>query len=140
MKILESRHKKNIGFTLIEVMIVVVVVGILASIALPSYSTYVKKSRRSDAQTALMQVQLAQEKWRANHTSYGSGADLGYPKNSSGEYYSVDIVSATDTAFTAQATSQGAQATDTDCPAANLQITQNGPDLSTAAKRTCWGK
>ncbi|MBK5937990.1 hypothetical protein CCR96_01580 [Halochromatium roseum] len=64
------------GFTLIELMIAVAIVGILAAIAYPSYLDYVRKSRRSDALSALSSTQLAQEKWRANNIAYGTVAEI----------------------------------------------------------------
>ena len=70
-----SYPERKRGFTLIEVMVVVAVVGILAAIAYPSYLSQVRKSRRSEAVQALAQVQQAQERWRANNTTY-NGADL----------------------------------------------------------------
>ena len=60
----------NKGFTLFELIIVVVIIGIMASIAYPSYMDYVKKSRRSDAKAGLLSLQQAQEKFRANCTEY----------------------------------------------------------------------
>lgn len=55
--------KKRAGFTLIELMVVVSVVGILAMIAYPGYRNYVSKSHRSDAQAALMKAAASQEKF-----------------------------------------------------------------------------
>ena len=58
------------GFTLVELMIVVVVIGILASIAYPSYRNYTKQSRRSDAKIALTQAAARQEKYFADCNWY----------------------------------------------------------------------
>lgn len=126
------------GFTLIELLIALVLVAILAAIALPSYQDSVRKSRRSDAVTALTNIQLAQEKYRANNSTYGTLAQLGLSSTSTEGYYTLTITGNSATAFTATATAGGAQASDTAC--ATLVLDQDGPDVSTAAKRACWSR
>ena len=64
------------GFSLMEVMIVVVIIGILAAIAIPSYSGYVTRTRRAEAVTALQTVALYQEKHMAERGQYGTIAQL----------------------------------------------------------------
>ncbi len=70
---------KNKGFTLIELMIVVAIVGILAIIAIPAYTEQVAKSRRAEAMRGLGDLQLRQERWRSNNTTYGTYVNLGSP-------------------------------------------------------------
>jgi len=60
----------NHGFTLIELMIAVVIVGILAAVAYPAYTKYSIQTRRSDAQIALTQAAAAQEKFYSNCGHY----------------------------------------------------------------------
>ena len=57
------RKSVSHGFTLIELMVTVVIIGILAAIAYPSYQNYTKQTRRSDAQIALTQAANQQEKF-----------------------------------------------------------------------------
>ncbi|MEY4588764.1 MAG: hypothetical protein RL497_840, partial [Pseudomonadota bacterium] len=55
--------RKYVGFTLIEVMVTVAIVAILAAIAIPSYSQYVQKTRRTDGQEKLLDMAAQQERW-----------------------------------------------------------------------------
>ena len=64
---LAGRKAGQPGFTIVELTIALVVVGVLASIALPSFMDAIRKSRRSDAFAALSAVQQAQERWRGNN-------------------------------------------------------------------------
>jgi type IV pilus assembly protein PilE len=64
--------KSNKGLTLIELLIVIVVVAILASIAIPMYTNYLQRARRADAKTALEQLRAVQEMFRAERGSYST--------------------------------------------------------------------
>lgn len=63
-------QNKQQGFTLIEMMIVVVIVGILASIALPSYQEHVRRSNRAEGQAFLLDVAARQERYSAQNNEY----------------------------------------------------------------------
>jgi type IV pilus assembly protein PilE len=68
--------KRSQGFTLIELMIVVLVIAVLAGIALSGYQKQVRKSRRAEAKQILADISLRQEKWRSNHATYGTCDDV----------------------------------------------------------------
>ena len=125
----------NKGITLIELLIVILIIGILAAVAIPGYTTYMQRARRADAKTALEHVRAAQEMWRAERGSYATdvGADtaetilqttIGAPPTQVGDYTWAFIVHTTAT-FTAEATpSTTRQASD-----GWLRIDQNGTKL-----------
>jgi type IV pilus assembly protein PilE len=69
---------KQSGFTLIELMITVVIVGVLTAIAVPSYSSYVVKGSRSAAQTQLLQLANLQEKIYLNSSQYSASVTNAY--------------------------------------------------------------
>ena len=87
------RVRRPGGFTLIETMVTVAVAGVLSSVAYPSLEGQVMRARRSDALVALMQAQLAEERFRANNASYGSLADAGVRPTSPAGHYRVQVVS-----------------------------------------------
>ena len=112
------------GFTLIELMVVVMVVAILAAIAIPSYLEQAAKGRRADAMRGVGSMQLALERWRAECFTYADNAgcrdpdgngtdDIPYPSQS-GDYYTFAISGANATAYTITATrtAGGKQAND----------------------------
>ncbi|HPC47288.1 MAG TPA: type IV pilin protein [Deltaproteobacteria bacterium] len=69
-------ERRDRGMTLLEIMLVVVIVGIIAAIAIPSYTGYMTRTRRADAVTALETVALYEEKAFAETNTYRSLADL----------------------------------------------------------------
>ncbi len=117
--------RKN-GFSLIELLIVVVIIGILASIAFPSYTGYLKKARRSDGQGCLLGFANAMDRYYTQNNTYtgaaNGGGDTGAPDASiysnkcpldgSTTYYALTINSSSDIAYTLFATPQGPQTSD----------------------------
>jgi type IV pilus assembly protein PilE len=119
------------GITLIELLVVILIVGILAAIAVPTYTNYIRRARRADAKVVLEQVRAAQEMWRAERGTYAIDAGdtaetilrntMGVPSTTISTFYTWSFTVKTALQFTAQAVPQGTQATD-----GWLQIDQNG--------------
>ena len=98
------RNRK--GFTLIELMIVVAIIGILAAIAIPNFLRFQAKSKQSEARELLSSIYTAEVSYFAEQNTYGPLATVGFTPASSPKYYS-DIMSGltfTTGAFSAEAT------------------------------------
>ena len=92
------------GFTLIELMIVVVVVAIIAAIAVPSYMDSVRKGRRNDGQSAVMEAAHKQEAYYAREASYTTVlADANISANSPDGFYTITIPAADASSYEIQA-------------------------------------
>jgi len=113
------------GFTLIEVMITVAIVGILAAIAYPSYQQYVLRSHRSEGMALLSEAAARMERYYAQNSTYASATPsrLGLPANSANGYYSLSLGNPTATTYNLSATPQNAQAQDTACGTLTLDST-----------------
>jgi len=135
------------GFSLIELMVVVAVVGILSAIAFPAYREYVAKSRRADAQAALVGWAGAMERYFVQSNSYDGAADADgvptmYPSQVPLEggtaSYWLRITSLTDTDFTLAAQPTGSQAADK-CGTLTLDAAgRQGVTGASVAATECW--
>ncbi|KAF7774260.1 type IV pilus assembly protein PilE [Pseudoalteromonas citrea] len=127
------------GFTLIEVMIVVVIVGILASIAYPNYSSYVNRAARADAMVILLDAANRQEQFFVDNRQYTSDlADLGVPTETENGYFTIGVEADT-SSFTVTATADsGPVAGDTEC--STLTINELGLKGNTGSGDAdlCW--
>lgn len=130
MDMLNGSHimKKGIkGFTIIELMIVLIIVAILLALAYPSYIQYVRKATRGEAQQLLMNWSVNQEIWRSNNPQYATIAQMPAPGHDNYDFTISDRTAATYT-LTATAKSGDDQENDkakngTIC---TLTLNQNG--------------
>jgi len=141
-------NSRSRGFTAIELLIAMVIAGILAAIAYPSFRGVVDRSRRADAIGALMLAQLAQERWRANQLAYGNLGDIGVPSTSSAGHYLLVASALTSSGYELLASATGVQQRDAECRHLRLAMAgaqvayASGPDATVAnpsdLNRRCW--
>lgn len=107
----KANRKRDFGFTLIELMIVVGIVAILLALAYPSYTQYVRKANRGDAQQILLNWSINQEIFRSNNPAYAGAAGIPLPTHDKFTF-SHGIDPPTATAYLLQARADGDQAKD----------------------------
>jgi len=137
------------GFTLVELMITVAIVGILAAVAYPAYNASVRKSRRADAKTALVDLAQREERYMSTGNVYSETAtDVGYPAASSfpmqvmsggKSFYTLSVkVGNPATTFTATAAPTGDQVKD-QCGSFTLnEKGVQGVTGGSASAADCW--
>lgn len=128
------------GFTLIELMITVVVIGILAAVAIPNYNEYVRKSRRSDAMSALTTGAQTMERYYTENMTYASAPAALVPSASNGGFYTIAFTVKTASNWTMTATPVATSAQKNDkCGAFSLTSTgvKNVIGASVASSE-CW--
>ena len=111
------------GFTLIELAVVVAIIGILASIAYPNYTEYVRRGHRADAQSILMDISQRQRQYFTDSRSYAADLttlNVSVPATVT-PYYTISVNTGdTPPAFAVTATAIGSQVADGDLSINNL--------------------
>jgi type IV pilus assembly protein PilE len=132
-------HPQARGFGLIESLIALLVAGLLAAIALPSFRAHQLKSHRADATQALQQLQLQQEQYRERHGRYAQSLQQlqGSPTlDSPRGHYRISLTVSGPDAYAAVASAQGAQTRDSDCTTVSLRI--DGALSFQEPRQGCW--
>jgi type IV pilus assembly protein PilE len=130
------QRKRILGFTLIELMIVVGIVAILLALAYPSFAQYVRKAKRGEAQQLLLNWSINQEIFRSNNITYDDGTNLPVPVD---DNYDYTVSGTSATAYLLQAAAKSGNDQNKDVarggtPCSTLTLNQNG--VKTLAD--CW--
>lgn len=126
IKEIKINHRDNkefgnkLGMTLIELMVVVVIMGVLVTLTLPSFSHQILAARRSDGVTYLLRLKLQQEAFRIENIHYAKTKQLNLPTS---EYYTFIVTDVSASTYTITAKAKGSQISDIKCLA--MQIDQS---------------
>lgn len=150
-----SKRSATAGFSLVELLTTLLIVGILAAIAVPTYNAQTRKSRRTEARTALLDLAGREERLFSTTNTYSNKpVDLGYgvadatfPMNVGSGYYSVAVEvdnAATPATFKLTALPVAGKGQDKDTQCVTFSVTQTGKqraDNSSGSETTdtCWG-
>lgn len=159
---LQATTRSSRGFTLVELMIVVVIATILLSIAVPSYMSQVRQSRRTEAKTAVLDLASREERYfSTNGAIYSTApADVGYTGGAfpvpvgTDNYYTITVCSpavapcdpnatlpaAPSYYITATPVAGSSQATDTQCQSFSVDSTGQQFSTGTLASAQCWAQ
>ena len=139
------RKTKTRGFTLIEVMIVVVIISLLAGLALSSYGNYIQKARRADAKADLLELaQLTERNYTESNSFLVDAANNAYnlaytrsPQNGR-IFYNLSFANRTATTYTLQAVPTGSQTDDTLCMTLSLNQAGQRFESGSGTVADCW--
>lgn len=101
--------KQQKGFTLIELMITVAIIGILVSVAYPSYTSYIRRGKITDAHAALADYRIKLEQYYQDNRNYGTAGSDCVATAPSSTYFNITCTANTAQTFTATAASNTGQ-------------------------------
>lgn len=132
------------GFSLIELLIGMIIIGILSSIAYSGYLSHMLKVRRSDAMGTMTQDQIAFERCYAQNFAYNAACTAlpAFPQTSPQGYYSIALTNLSATTYTLTATPLGTQVKDTTCAtmSVNQANVKTAADSGAASQTGCWSR
>ncbi len=139
-----ARFSKQIGFTLIELMVAVAILGFLAAVALPSYQNYVRQSNRSVAKAILLENAQFMEQFYTENNRYDQtlGAvavalPIAQSPRTGVIQYNITVATPAPTAFTLSAAPVGSMAGDV---CGTLTLTNTGVQGSAGTVANCWNR
>jgi type IV pilus assembly protein PilE len=100
------------GMTLIELMVVVIIIGLLATLIFPSFQQHILAARRGDGITQLLRLKIQQEAFRIENISYAKTEQLSLPTT---EYYTFVVTDVSAKTYTMTAKAKGSQMADKKC-------------------------
>jgi len=140
------RQHRMRGMTLIELMVVLAIVAILATLAVGSYRQYVLRANRTDATSALLRIQVGEERFFLQNNAYTTNvtvappAGLGVASPTPNGFYNIAVTPGSTgsiaTSFSATAAATSTQTADTSC--ATLTINDQGQRSSAPSTTECW--
>jgi len=134
------KHRQS-GFTLLELMLVVAIVGILAAIAIPTYRNYVVRANRSEAKVAVLQTAQALERCYMDSAPFAynaTGCTVPATMTLTSGTYRIDVLVPNANAFVISAVPQGGQASDTGCGTFRLTAQGTQTVTGTLPAAECW--
>lgn len=138
---MNTPRRRTHGFTLIEMMVTVAIVGILAAVGYPSYLEHLAKGRRADGRAALVDLAQRMERYYTERSTYAT-ATLGnsgiYPSTSPQGYYTLSITAKSATAFSIEATPTGSQLHDACGSLGYNQAGDKSTSGGTLPTSACW--
>lgn len=131
--------RKSSGFSLIEILAVMIIVVLLVVLSVPIYTNYLIYSNRTDAIQTLLAIQIAEEKYQLENNTYGELNAVWNSSNSVSNHYQISISNVTSNSYTITATATGNQANDAQngasCATMILSYQNN---TTTKTPLVCW--